>query len=189
MTAALAGKEAKRFAVPSTVEYANVCAISGQKPTAFCPVVREVFVKGQTPTMLCPVHRPVQDGGQTKVAYVLPPEAAGWLQAVGAGVSALQWTGVWLQLPPIAKPIVDRTEIIGTVAGDDLIRWELHLGVGKEPKEWTLLARGNGPVLNKPLTVWKPGDLRGAVTLRLSAIDRHGVVRRAQIVAEISPPV
>ncbi|MFN8532137.1 MAG: PBP1A family penicillin-binding protein [Dehalococcoidia bacterium] len=184
MTAALAGTEVKRFAAPASVEYANVCAISGQKPTPYCPIVREVFVKGQAPTMICPVHRPFQDGGQTKVALVLPPEAAGWQMASG-----MQWTGVWLQLPPIAKPALDRVEVIGTVGGDDLIRWELHAGQGREPTAWTFLARGNGPVANRPLMVWKPGDWRGPVTLRLSAIDRHGVVRRAQIVVDLSPPL
>lgn len=189
MTAALAGKEVKRFAPPPTVEYASVCAVSGQRPTAFCPVVREVFVKGQTPTMICPVHRPLQDGAQTRVAYVLPPEASGWLQALGASVSGLPWTAVSVHLPPITKPITDRVEVIGTVSGDDLIRWELHVGAGKDPKDWTLLARGNGPVQAKPLTTWRPGDLRGPATLRLSAIDRHGVVRRAQIVVDLGAPL
>ncbi|HLF79264.1 MAG TPA: transglycosylase domain-containing protein [Dehalococcoidia bacterium] len=51
MTAALQGKPAVNFPVPSDVEYANVCATSGQAPTNNCPsVVKEVFMAGRLPS-------------------------------------------------------------------------------------------------------------------------------------------
>ncbi|GIW10212.1 MAG: penicillin-binding protein 1A [Dehalococcoidia bacterium] len=188
LSAALARQEVKRFLPPPDIEYATVCAISGQKPTPFCPLAREVFVKGQTPTMVCPVHRPVTRNGQTTVVTVLPPEAAGWLGAADAR-SGLSWSGIWAHLAPITQPVRSRVAIVGSVGGDDLIRWELHAGQGAAPKEWVLLARGNGPVHNAPLAVWQPGDWRGPVTLRLTARDRQGGEQRAQATVEVRPPL
>ncbi len=64
------------------------------------------------------------------------------------------------------------TAVIATVQSGQLINWTLEVGAGFNPKSWTLLAVGNQPLLNAPLTIWDASELEsGAYTLRLTLRD------------------
>jgi penicillin-binding protein 1C len=60
---------------PSGLVQADVCPLSGKRPSAACPHrKRESFVAGTVPAADCPWHR--DDGG--RVSIVLPPELQAW---------------------------------------------------------------------------------------------------------------
>ncbi len=66
----------RRPAPPVGVGRAKVCGVSGLKPTAHCPHVREeYFIAGTEPSRECDYHRP------TGWTHRLPTPFAGWLHA------------------------------------------------------------------------------------------------------------
>jgi len=100
MEAALKGQPARSFQRPDGLVEAEVCALSGQRPSADCPLrVRELLITGTEPSETCTMHRRIavdRASGQPatnatpsdQVVYravtVLPPEAQAWARENGA---------------------------------------------------------------------------------------------------------
>lgn len=57
MAQALAGKPARDWSPPANVALTEICSLTGLRPNASCPVIREWFLKGTAPTQVDPtVH-------------------------------------------------------------------------------------------------------------------------------------
>jgi membrane peptidoglycan carboxypeptidase len=88
------------FRRPAGVVEMDVCAVSGQLPTPYCPVVREVFAEGNTPKETCPVHKAVtvvQFPGSDPPVYCLPVPGMSYPPELMQEV-------VFLDLFAVAKP-------------------------------------------------------------------------------------
>ncbi len=99
MRAALVGKPESQFARPAGLARAEVCAMSGLLPTAYCPLKRsELFIDGTQPKSYDTFYQPFQmdtatgllaDASTpnerivTQVFLVLPPEAQAWAREKG----------------------------------------------------------------------------------------------------------
>lgn len=101
MEEVLAGTSARDFDQPEGLERAEVCSLTGLKPSANCPTkYTDIFVKGTVPTKVCDVHRVVEvdktsghladlatppENRARKVVEVFPAEWAEWARAAGRG--------------------------------------------------------------------------------------------------------
>lgn len=99
MEEVLKGRPSLDFAQPPGMIRVEVCALSGQLPTPYCPHRRtELFIAGTQPTQPDTFYRPVQIDTATglpagpdtpparqavRVALVLPPEAQEWAEENG----------------------------------------------------------------------------------------------------------
>ncbi len=88
------------FRRPEGIVEAEVCAVSGKRPTPYCPVVKEIFVEGTVPQETCSVHKlitVVQYPGSNPPAYCLPVTDVVY-------PADLITTMVFLDLSAVAKP-------------------------------------------------------------------------------------
>jgi membrane carboxypeptidase/penicillin-binding protein PbpC len=122
MSWALKGVPPTSFERPEGLVEAEVCALSGQRPTEHCPHRRrEWFIEGTEPAQACDVHRSYRIDVATgllatehtsperireRVYAVYPPEALAW--AIGQG----------LPQPPIPAPQAQGPEESVARAGD-----------------------------------------------------------------------
>ncbi|MCW5853989.1 MAG: transglycosylase domain-containing protein [Anaerolineae bacterium] len=213
MEQALEGHPPQPFVRPDGLEWAEVCALSGLKPTPLCPERRaEWFIAGTVPrqpdsvfqafrvcaltgrlaTATCPPGQV-----QEKVFPILPREAADWArgaglpQPPGADDQMLVTAGgaVSLVSPPPQSFVHSVTPIWGQAGGPDFAGYRVEVGPGVAPTQWTRLAVGDRPV-NGPLAQWDTRGLDGTFTVRLVVERTDGTMDslRLPLTADNTPP-
>jgi len=207
------------FVRPPGLEEAEVCALSGLRPTQNCPNrVREIFIRGTAPTQQCNIHqvfRINKESGKLATVYtppelveekafaIFPPEAADWIRAneipqpprvyddqYGPGPT----TGNVAIIEPAPYAYVSKgLAVIGNAKASDFRLWRLEYGQGLNPKEWAQIGGDHGnQVDHGPLDFWDVSGLDGLYTLQLRVVKNDGGIEDAAIqvtVDTISPTV
>lgn len=121
--AALTGKPESQFPQPPGLVRAEVCALSGQLPTPYCPLKRsDLFIEGTQPTQPDTLYQPFQidtaTGGLadsttpasriiSQVFLVLPPQAQEWARSRG------------IPAPPDSHPVLSESQPLQITSPDD----------------------------------------------------------------------
>ncbi len=98
---------------------------------------------------------------------------------------------VTLAAPEDFRHVRELVEVRGTVADENLLLWQLLVGAGEEPADWTLVVGGAGPPAQPELASWESREVfDGVYTLRLLAEDSAGNAgeARARVVVDNTPP-
>lgn len=112
------------FSVPPSVETREVCALSGQLPSPFCPtLIWEYYLPDRSPDKICECHYAVEIdlatgyrlppdyGGdrksKTKIYVQYPPKVGTWMDSCGFKIDRLpEMLPGWQGLLPGAAPII-----------------------------------------------------------------------------------
>ncbi len=195
LTAALEGQPAMPFARPDGLEWAEVCALSGLKPTPLCPDRKgEWFAAGTVPSQPDNVYQLIRlckltgklatpacppEAVEERVYPILPSEAADWVKQArlpqpprDEGPTTLATaSGTVALLSPAPQAFVSgTTPIVGLASGPNFTRYRVDVGAGASPTQWTLLGQSDAPSSGQ-LAVWNTRGLNGVFTIRLS-VDR-----------------
>ncbi|MBC8248474.1 MAG: penicillin-binding protein 1C [Anaerolineales bacterium] len=213
---ALAGTPPRDFARPSGIVTAEICAVSGSKPSEVCPrrgteifvagtepsdpsqdfhqLVRICTATGQRATEFCPENVVVE-----KYFEVYPEEYRWWAEEHGieqppAGLCPLHTgpTEVAIFQPSEGQVVEGFVPVVGRVRMPDFDHYEVQYGVGSDPIGWGWVS---GPHLTMVedglLTEWDTqGVGNGLRTLRVVAFDHQGntVEGRVQVVVNNPTP-
>ncbi len=213
MQAALAGQPPSPFPRPPGLEWAEVCVMSGLKPTPLCPERRpEWFVAGTAPTQpdnvyqkvrVCRVNGrlastlcPPEDIAE-QVFAILPREAADWARQAhipqppqDEGDAVIAPNGAAALISPAPQSFIRGTvPVVGIITGGDVQRYRLQVGEGVAPDAWFTLAEDVGTI-SGDLLRWDTRHLNGIYTLRL-LVDRaagHTDELRETLTVDNTPP-
>ena len=216
MEEALAGTPPRDFARPSGIVTAEICALSGAKPSEVCPRRRmEIFVAGTEPndpsqdfhqlvrickvtgqraSEFCPENVVVE-----KYFEVYPEEYRQWADEQGIeqppeSLCPLHTvpTQVAIFQPSEGEVVEAIVPVMGRVQMLDFDHYDVQYGVGPDPIGWGWVS---GPHLAQVeeglLTQWDTRGLaNGLYTLRVVAFDRQGntVEGRVQVVVTNPTP-
>ncbi len=213
MEEALAGVAPRPFPRPGDVVEQEVCALSGLLPTPECTERKtELFTQANLPTKRDDLHKRVEvckangklafdrvppAGREVKVFVVFPPPYTDWgpkngfplppterCDDVYRGVRVAEITGPNPEVP-LSGPI----QVTGSAQVDDFQRFELEVGPGAQPAEWTKVAEGRAPIERGTLGTWNTSGLPpGRYTLRLSVYDSGGNAIQKASPAVVGPP-
>lgn len=206
------------FKEPPGLERAEVCAVSGLKPTPYCPNrTVEIFLKGQAPTKECDVHQvfkidrvtgklatpqtPLEDI-EEKVFEVYPPEANDWVREAnipqppkeyserGSGLSG----EVAILEPRPYAYVRGIVPIRGNAKIRDFQFYRLEYGEGLTPSGWVQIGPVHYNVVdNGLLETWDVSNLNsGLYMLQLSVVQQNNNYNQIAIpvtVDNISPIV
>jgi membrane peptidoglycan carboxypeptidase len=150
------------WAVPAGISTVNVCDPSGLLPTAACPnVVSEVFLSGNDPTSADNLYQTFEVNRETgrlatvftppslveeKTYLVIPPEARRWAESNGLPVPPEQYDVIQapsilpyahITSPGLFTYVRGTVKINGTAAGAGFSSYQVQVGHGLNPKEWT----------------------------------------------------
>lgn len=214
MEEALAGAPPLDFARPSDIVTAEICTVSGSKPSQVCPrrgaeifvagtepndpiqdfhqLVRICTVTGQRATEFCP-----QDVVVEKYFEVYPEEYRWWAEEQGveqppAGLCPLHTgpTEVTIFQPAEGQAVEGIVPVIGRVRMPDFDHYEVQYGVGPDPIGWGWVS---GPHLamveDGLLTEWdtRQGE-NGLRTLRVVVFDHQGHAAEARVQVVVNNP-
>ncbi len=200
------GKPAKAFPRPAGIVEAEVCAVSGQVPTADCPKRRkELFVQGNEPKEPCSVHRRInicqvsgklagefcpQNAVEQKLFEVYPPDGQEWAKAHGIAQPPSDkcdvHTGryqVSLSYPQEGQQISGAIEIRGSAEMSDMRRYRVEWGIGDNPQAFAVVEEHeSGGVHDGALAIWSTENREnGVYTLRLVALDSRDNAQEARV--------
>jgi len=214
MEEALAGTPPRDFARPSGIVTAEICTVSGAKPSEVCPrrgteifvagtepndpsqdfhqLVRICTVTGQRATEFCPENVVVE-----KYFEVYPEEYRWWAEERGIeqpprDLCALHTgpTEVVIFQPSGGQVVEGIVDVIGRVRMPDFDHYEVQYGVGPDPIGWGWVS---GPYLamveDGLLTQWDTrGVGNGLRTLRVVAFDHRGNTAEGRVQVMVNNP-
>ena len=214
MEEALAGTPPRDFARPSGIVTAEICTVSGSKPSEVCPkrgleifvagteptdpgqdfhqLVKICTVTGQRATEFCP-----QDVVVEKYFEVYPEEYRWWAEQQGieqppAGLCPLHTgpTEVAIFQPAGGQAVEGIVPVIGRVRMPGFDHYDVQYGVGPDPIGWGWVS---GPHLalveDGLLTEWDTrGGKNGLRTLRVVAFDHQGHTAEARVHVVVDNP-
>lgn len=215
MEAALKNAPVEHFDVPEGIEKVEVCSISGEKPSQFCPTkATDVFVKGAEPTNTCSVHQAFRidkttgllatsntppENIEEKVFLVLPPQAADWVRENNIPQPPFEYTtgamvgDIVITSPSTGAYLAGPVAISGSAKGDEFANYVLEYGEGTSPAMWKPVGQPHGEAVgNGRLEGWDTVGLNGLFTLRLTVSRHNGAISQASIpvnVDNITPTV
>ncbi len=219
MEEVLKGKPILNFQEPPGMERKEVCAVSGQLPTRYCPnKTTEIFIKGTAPTTECTVHQAFKidkANGKLATAYtppedieekvfeIYPPEAADWVRENKIPQPPTEYsernnpnpTGgdVAIISPKAFSYVTQTVPIVGNAKGDGFQFYQVEFGEGLNPPGWTPIGPSHSnQVDNGQLETWDTSGIKdGLYSLQLSVM-RNGNFQRASVpvtVDRITPTV
>ena len=214
MEEALAGTPPRDFARPSGIVTAEICTVSGSKPSEVCPkrgleifvagteptdpgqdfhqLVKICTVTGQRATEFCPQNVVVE-----KYFEIAPEEYRWWAEEQGieqppAGLCPLHTgpTEVAIFQPAGGQAVEGIVPVIGRVRMPGFDHYEVQYGVGPDPIGWGWVS---GPHLalveDGLLTEWDTrGGKNGLRTLRVVAFDHQGHTAEARVHVVVDNP-
>ncbi|MGE5139201.1 MAG: transglycosylase domain-containing protein, partial [Rudaea sp.] len=151
------------FVEPPGMVRVDVCATSGLLPTPECPqIVKELFIKGTEPKQRDNIWQAFRifkpngklatafdppDQVETKVFAVYPPEAQDWVKETNqpqpptdfdTTFAASTAGGDLAILSPVPYSYVKgAVNIVGNAKIGDLKEWQVSVGAGLDPTQWT----------------------------------------------------
>lgn len=196
MEQALAGQPNTGFERPSGLVEIDVCPISGQRHTEFCPpAVRSLFLEEQQPEE-CNVHRHVaictvsgllatENCPDALVEYRFfhdyGPEWDHWAQQQGMTTPPRESCTMHTQPSNISIRTASHSEptillVTGSTEVAEFSHYYVEYGHGPNPTEWQRMTEDvHSPVRDGVIARWDTRQLSpGAYTLRLVVMDRHG---------------
>ena len=214
MEEALSDTPPRDFARPPGIVTAEICTLSGAKPSEVCPTRgTEIFVAGTEPndpsqdfhqlvrictvtgkraTEFCPEQVVVE-----KYFEVYPEEYRWWAEEHGIEQPPADFcplhtepTEVVILQPAEGQMVEGVVPVIGRVRMPDFDHYEVQYGVGPDPIAWGWVS---GPHLAQVedglLTEWDTRATRnGLRTLRVVAFDRHGNTVEARVKVVVNNP-
>ena len=217
MEEALAGILPRDFARPSGIVMAEICALSGSKPSEVCPrrgtelfvagtepndpsqdgcryhqLVRICQVTGQRATEFCP-----ENVVEEKYFEVYPEEYRWWAEEQGieqppADLCPLHTgpTEVAIFQPSEGQAVEGIVDVVGRVRMPDFDHYEVQYGVGADPIGWGWVS---GPHLamveDGLLTQWDTRAVgNGLRTLRVVAFDHQGNIAEGRVQVAVANP-
>lgn len=203
MERALAGQPNPGFERPPGIVELDVCPISGERHTEFCPpAVRSLFLDEHQPEA-CSVHRQVgictvsgqlatencpQETVEQRVFVDYGPEWDSWAQAQGLPLPPREVCTVHTQPARVEIRVAAQSEpallaVEGSAQVVEFSHYFVEYGQGSDPQEWFRITSDvPTPVRDGALCLWDARDLpEGEYTLRLVVMDRQG--RRYQATA------
>lgn len=211
-TAAHEQVPANEWQTPANLSSVIVCAASGMLPDEDCPALRrEWFIPGSEPTTsdslfqrigintvnntLATVFTP-EEFLEERVFMNIPPEAAAWARAEGIDQPPRNYDTVSAfsgqsGLVSIARPTTF-SEVSGiveifSVLGAGTENFDIQVGQGLRPSEWTLLAEGEARPGTRRLAAWDTAGLEGVWAIQLQAWDESGNLSRAYAIVTVNP--
>lgn len=207
------------FQEPDNLERAEVCAVSGLKPTDLCESrYSELFVKGTVPQAEDTMHQvfridrvngklatpytPPQDV-EEKVFVVYGPEAADWIredkipqppteysERYGPGSVA---DDVAVTYPPSYGYVGGMVPILGNARAGNFRLYKLAFGQGLQPSSFQQIGPDHyNQVSGSTLEQWNTEGLEGIYTLQLNVVEHSGNSRQLYVpvfVDNISPTI
>ena len=208
------GKPAGAFPRPAGLVEVEVCAVSGQLPTADCPSRRkELFLMGSEPREPCGVHRKISvckvsgklstefcphNAVEQRLFESYPPEAREWAQAHNISQPPTDkcdvHTGhrrVEISHPREGDEIKGTIAIRGSAEMSDMRRYRVEYGIGDNPQGWaTIEERGSGGVRDGHLATWSTENVKnGVYTLRLMVFDSHDNSHESRVRVRVFNPL
>lgn len=208
MIEALKNVAKSKFAEPPGLERAEICALSGLKPTDLCQNRRtEVFIKGTAPKQPDDMHQVFRidrvtgqlatqytppDQVEEKVFEVYPPEAADWVRDNKVPQPPTEYSDrsgpgsvaddVAVVSPNAYAYVGGKVTVTGNARSGNFRAYRLEFGAGLQPSAVQQIGPDHfNQVSNGPLEVWDTGALAGVQTLQLSVIESTGNVRQVRI--------
>ena len=213
MEEALAGTPPRDFARPSGIVTAEICTVSGSKPSEVCPTRgTEIFVAGTEPNdpgqdfhqlvKICTVtgQRATEfcppDVVAEKYFEVYPAEYSWWAEERGieqppAGSCPLHSgpTEVVIFQPAEGQVVEGIVPVMGRVRMPDFDHYEVQYGVGPDPIGWGWVSGPHfAPVEAGILTEWDTQTENGLRTLRVVAFDHHGNTAEGRVHVIVDNP-
>jgi len=211
---ALAGAPPLDFARPSDIVTAEICAVSGSKPSEVCPrwgadifvagtepndpsqdfhqMIKICNVTGQRATEFCP-----EDVVGEKYFEVYPEEYRWWAEEQGveqppAGLCPLHTgpTEVAIFHPSEGQAVEGVVPVIGRVRMPDFDHYEVQYGVGPDPIGWGWVSGPHLAMVEEGiLTEWDTrGGANGLRTLKVVAFDHQGRIAEARVQVVVNNP-
>ncbi len=190
--------------VPPGLSSMIVCVPSGQLPDADCPATRrEFFLSGNLPTTTDTLFERVAVNTLTnKLATVftpaefieerlfiqIPVEAEDWARAAGIDLIPTDYDSFSILDLESAAAAILAPEPFDTVSGivrifgrvpADVGSYDVQIGEGLFPSEWTLIAERDGIPSVGSLAEWDTAGLSGLYAIQLQVFDQEGNLFRA----------
>ncbi len=209
--AAHANLPTRDWQVPGGLTSLMVCVPSGQLPDGDCPSVRrEWFIAGTEPiegdalyeriainaanNTLATVFSP-EAFVEERSFLVVPPEAAAWARRAGVETPPTDYDtvvafGGQLGAVSIARPSnfaeVSGLITIRAVLGANADHYDIQIGEGLRPSQWTLLTENDAGSVRSVVTEWDASGLVGAWTIQLQVWDEDGLLSRVYAIVTLS---
>ncbi len=201
----------KNWDVPAGLISILVCVPSGQLPESDCPQTRrDWFLRGFEPAETDEIYQRIAINSTSgKLATVftpeefvddhlylmVPPEAESWAQAAGILLPPKDYDPIAAQTsndssPAILKPtpfsyVSGLVKILGSL-GDEIVGYDVQVGQGLLPEEWSQIAQGSSTPTNGQLANWNTSGLSGIWAIQLQAWDEDDRIWRAYTVITIA---
>ena len=210
MERALATRPHPGFGYPDDLVEVQVCPISGQKHTEFCPPARvELFLVENTPQE-CSLHKRLrickitaklatefcpEDSVEDKVYEDYGSEWDEWARGRGLEIPPRETcplhtspTNVSIQVP--SGPLAGIVQVRGSTEMADFAHYVVEYGIGHNPQGWKRISpQIMASVHESVIYRWDTRRLRnGTYSLRIVVSDHHGHSVRATAFAEIRNP-
>ncbi|MBU1751833.1 MAG: PBP1A family penicillin-binding protein [Chloroflexi bacterium] len=205
MVETLADIPAREFFIPAGLVSAEVCAVSGMRPTADCPRRIEIFLNGTAPTQECTIHQRLaicRVSGELATGLCPPgdveeklfeaygPEFGDW--PAQQGIPSPPTTRchihdfapeVLILLPNENETVIAPVTIWGTTQVPLFRDYAVYVGAGDDPPSWFQIApHQTTPALNQRLAEWDAiGLAPGRYTIRLVVTDQRGNLTEARV--------
>ena len=200
------GKPAQAFKRPAGIVEAEVCAVSGQKPTADCPNRRrELFVAGTEPGEPCSVHKKIRicqvsgklagencprNAIEEKLFETYPPDGKEWAAAHNIAQPPSETCDVHTGLlrveissPREGQEVSGKVSIRGTAEMSDMRRCRVEYGIGENPLGWGLIQDlHTGGIHDGHIADWSTTSVKnGVYTIRIVVTDSRDNSQEARV--------
>jgi membrane peptidoglycan carboxypeptidase len=203
------------WAPPLNIVEQPVCAVSGLLPTAYCPVVMEVFADGTQPTRADYYYQMVEvnrsngkratastprDLVEERVYFVYPEGAQEWASAQGIESIPAEYDSIGA--PPVVGPVAildpdplayvnGSINVQGNATLPAFQYYQLAYGAGLNPTDWIQIGdRIFTPARGALLGRWDTTGLEGLYSLRLTVVTAEQEVQESviQVTVDNTPP-
>ncbi|MGH2583095.1 MAG: transglycosylase domain-containing protein [Anaerolineales bacterium] len=196
------------FEIPSNLTSAIVCVPSGGLPDEACPETRrEFFISGNEPRFVEPLFDRVAINSlngllatvftpaefvEERLFLRVPPQAMDWAKSANVALTPTEFDPVPIldssQTPIITnpKPFNEASGVVNIFGrmGPADIRYEIQVGRGLYPREWTLVAEGEAR--SGLLARWETINLNGVYSIQLQVLYADGTLERAYTIVTIA---
>lgn len=206
------GLAVKDWDIPGGLNSVIVCVPSGQLPDEDCPETRrEWFLRGHEPFEADNLFsRVVINSATGKLATVftqaaflqehvyisIPPEAESWAEQAGIPKAphdydpipeiSVDISGASITRPAAFTNASGLVQILGRLS-PDAVRYDVQVGSGLYPRQWTQLTEGSVIQRIGKLAEWDTDGLDGIWAIQLQSWDADGKISRAYTIVTISP--
>ena len=206
------GLAVKAWDIPGGLNSVIVCVPSGQLPDEDCPETRrEWFQRGNEPFETDNLFsRLVINSATGKLATVftqaaflqervyisIPPEAESWAEQAGIPQTPRDYDPIPEISMAISEASITRpvpftnasglVQILGRLS-PDAVRYDVQVGIGLFPRQWTQLTEGRVIQRIGKLAEWDTNGLDGIWAIQLQSWDADGRIIRAYTIVTISP--